>query len=89
MGEVRRPARHLFTSGELAALVERAGCRVLEMVTTPCLGAGLPEKLEEIAQDPVAWSTLVELEARAGALPGMLDVGEHLIAAVEVGAPGM
>jgi SAM-dependent methyltransferase len=78
---VRQPPRRLFTAAELCGLLEGAGLRVVDVATTPAIAVGLRSRLEELAADPVAWANLADLEARAGRVSGLLDVGEHLLAA--------
>lgn len=72
---------HLYTAGELTQLFK--GCKLLETAGSNVTIPEAPRSGEEIAANPVAWATLVELEKKINHEPGLLDTGSHIIMAVK------
>jgi ubiquinone/menaquinone biosynthesis C-methylase UbiE len=72
---------HLYTADELKHLF--TDCEVLELAGSSVTVAesSSATALGEIAKDPEAWSTLVELERKINSSPGLVDNGAHIILA--------
>jgi hypothetical protein len=77
--ELGHPARHLYLSGELAALLTTCGLRDLKLAAAPALVTGYRTSLEELSQHPEAWQSLLELEEGAYQEPGLLDAGYFIL----------
>lgn len=71
---------HLYTTDELQRLF--ADCKVLEVAGSNVVAPEFSQALDEIAKEPQAWSTLVELERKINSNPGLVDSGTHIILAV-------
>jgi SAM-dependent methyltransferase len=75
---------HMFTSGELLALLEERPCDVLATSAANFLTLGNQEDVEVWMGDPQRWERLLEWEARVCAGRGALDGGTHIIAVARV-----
>ncbi len=71
---------HLYTAAELKELFKK--CRILEVVGSNVAIEEIPHSGEQIAANPKAWATLVELEKKINHSPGLIDTGSHIIIAV-------
>jgi len=69
----------LYTSRYLKRFLEDHGCRVVEMASTNAITSG-ERKLEKIASSPEAVEMLVDLEKQFSNRPGVVDMGQHLLA---------
>jgi len=69
----------LYTSSFLRRTLEEQGCRVLHIAATNSITAGDCE-MPRIAASQKAIDVLVRLEQELCSLPGVLDMGQHLIA---------
>jgi SAM-dependent methyltransferase len=69
----------LYTSVYLRRFLEDHGCRVVEMASTNTITSG-ERKLEKIASNPEAVKMLVKLEKQFCNRPGVVDMGQHLLA---------
>ncbi|MDP6512843.1 MAG: class I SAM-dependent methyltransferase [SAR202 cluster bacterium] len=75
----QHPAMQLYSSDDLRSLLP--DCEVLEMAAScATVHEGSPA-IEEISQDSEAWNTAVEIERRLCRMPGLLDIGSHVIMA--------
>ncbi|MEM9925816.1 MAG: class I SAM-dependent methyltransferase [Cyanobacteria bacterium P01_D01_bin.50] len=74
---------HLFRAQELAEFLEQNRTQVLAISASNCLSAAWGERLLEIRQDGAKWQELLRMELEAGLQPGCLDMGTHIIAAIE------
>jgi len=72
---------HLYTAEELKSLFK--GCKVLEVAGSNVAIAETPHSGEEVAANPKAWATLVELEKKINHDPGLVNCGSHIIMAVK------
>jgi len=77
---------HLFSSAELANLMERHGFTVEALAASNALSTNLEPLLLELRQQPDRWQALLDLETQATAQPGYVDGGTHLIVAARSGA---
>jgi SAM-dependent methyltransferase len=71
------PAMHLYTSTELRELF--SDCEVVEVAGSNVSATEGAPALEDVASDPQAWATAVELERKLCRQPGLVDSGSHLI----------
>jgi len=69
----------LYTSTYLRQFLEDHGCSVVEMASTNTITSG-ERKLEKIASSPEAVKMLINLEKKFCTRPGIIDMGQHLIA---------
>jgi len=69
----------LYTSRYLGRFLEDHGCSVVEMASTNTITSG-ERKLEKIASSPEAVKMLINLEKKFCTRPGIIDMGQHLIA---------
>jgi ubiquinone/menaquinone biosynthesis C-methylase UbiE len=69
----------LYTSQYMRRLLEEHGCEVLEMASTNTITAGVL-RFEKIPSSPEAVEMLLNLEKKFCNRPGVVDMGEHLIA---------
>ena len=69
----------LYTSRYMKGFLEEHGCEVLEMASTNTITSGI-HKIEKIPSSPKAVEMLLNLEKKFCNRPGVLDMGEHLIA---------
>lgn len=74
---------HLFRAQELAEFLEKNQTQVLAISASNCLSAAWGERLLEIRQDAAKWQELLRMELEASKQPGCLDMGTHIIAAIE------
>lgn len=77
---------HLYTVSEMTRLLEKGGCDILEMASTPTLAEtvdpGLYQKRSE-------WKRLKKLELELCTRPELLGIGDHLLFVVrKKGKPG-
>jgi len=77
--EVAHPPRHFFEAQELRGLFEKIGFKDIRLASSPCLSAGLSDRVEDIYQNEAAWKTLIELELKSYQNPATLDLGEFLM----------
>lgn len=77
--EVEHPARHFFTAKELYHLFEAAGFHDIQTGSSPCLVNGLRDRVDQIAEHPIAFQTLVRQEMKAYKRLEMADAGEFLL----------
>jgi len=73
----------LYTSGYMREFLEEHGCEVLEIASTNTITSSYWAGLEKIASNPEATEMLIRLEKEFCTRPGLLDMGEHLIAVAE------
>jgi ubiquinone/menaquinone biosynthesis C-methylase UbiE len=69
----------LYTSQYMRRLLKEHGCEVLEMASTNTITAGV-HRFEKIPSSPEAVEMLLNLEKKFCNRPGIMDMGEHLIA---------
>ncbi len=72
------PPMHLYSSGELVSLFD--SCDVVALAGSNVTAVEGDPLFEELAADPDAWATAVEVEHRLCHQPGLVDTGSHLIA---------
>jgi ubiquinone/menaquinone biosynthesis C-methylase UbiE len=72
---------HMYTAEEIKSLFKK--CRILEVAGSNVTIPEAPHSAEQIAANPKAWSTLVELEKKINHAPGLVDCGSHIIVAVK------
>lgn len=77
------PRTHLYTVSEMTELIEGAGCRVLEVASTPTLSDTFDQKLYSECD---RWQALSELELALCTRPELLGMGLHLLFVAQVGA---
>jgi SAM-dependent methyltransferase len=75
----------LYTSRYMRGFLEEHGCEVLEMASTNTITAGI-HRFEKIPSSPEAVEMLLNLEKKFCNRPGLLDMGEHLIAVARTSA---
>jgi len=78
---MQHPAMHLFTAHELRSLME--GCEILETAGSNVTASEVSPDFETIAENPNAWSTVIELEKRTNTDPGLVNSGSHIILAAQ------
>jgi hypothetical protein len=71
---------HLYTAQEVKSLFKK--CRTLEVAGSNVTIPEAPHSGEQVAADPAAWATVVELEKKINHDPGLLNCGSHIIMAV-------
>jgi hypothetical protein len=71
------PSMHLFSSDELVELF--SGCEVVSVAGSNVTATEGSVALEEVAADPEAWATAVEMERRMCTKRGLVDSGSHII----------
>jgi SAM-dependent methyltransferase len=76
LGMIHAPM-HLYSAEELKALFK--GCRVKEMAASNAVLREFSPVNEQLAQNPAAWATVVELEKKLNHMPGLIDTGSHTI----------
>ena len=69
----------LYTSRYMRGFLEEHGCEVLEMASTNTITSGI-HKIEKIPSSPEAVEMLLNLEKKFCNRPGIVDMGEHLLA---------
>lgn len=69
----------LYSSTYLKRFLEEHGCEVVEMASKNTITSG-ERKLERIGGDPEALEMLINLEKQFCGRPGVLDMGQHLLA---------
>jgi SAM-dependent methyltransferase len=72
---------HLYTAVDLEALFNR--CMILETAGSNVTIPESPQSGEQIAANPKAWATLIELEKKINHDPGLVNCGSHIIMAVK------
>jgi SAM-dependent methyltransferase len=77
--KMMQPPMHLFTAEELQSLFKE--CQILEIAGSNVTISEFSAAGEEIASNPSAWSTLVELERKLNHDPGLVNGGSHIILA--------
>jgi len=73
----------LYTSTYMRRFLEEHGCEVLEIASTNTITSSYWDGLEKIASNPEATELLMRLEKEFSTRPGLLDMGQHLIAVAE------
>jgi ubiquinone/menaquinone biosynthesis C-methylase UbiE len=73
----------LYTSTYMRSFLEEHGCEVLEIASTNTITSSYWDGLEKIASNPEATELLMRLEKEFSTRPGLLDMGQHLIAVAE------
>jgi len=73
----------LFTSTYMRRFLEEHGCKVLEIASTNTITSSYLGGFEKIASKPEATELLIRLEKEFSTRPGLLDMGQHLIAVAE------
>jgi len=71
---------HLFHADELRAWLQATGGKVIDFSASGCLASGAGAALDDLRAQPALWQQLLEMELRASAQPGCLEMGTHLIA---------
>lgn len=79
---IQHPAMHLFTSEELQSLMD--GCGILEVAGSNVTASEFSPELDTVAENPKAWSTVIELEKKVNTDPGLINSGSHIIVAARV-----
>jgi ubiquinone/menaquinone biosynthesis C-methylase UbiE len=69
----------LYTSRYMKSFLEEHGCEVLETASTNTITSGI-HKIEKIPSSPEAVEMLLNLEKKFCNRPGVVDMGEHLLA---------
>jgi len=69
----------LYTSRYMKGFLEEHGCEVLELASTNTITSGV-HRYEKIPSSPEAVEMLLNLEKKFCNRPGVVDMGEHLIA---------
>ncbi|MHB8104085.1 MAG: hypothetical protein ACYDG5_00905 [Dehalococcoidales bacterium] len=72
---------HLYTAEELKNLFKK--CKILEVAGSNVTIPEAPHSGDQIASNPKAWATLVELEKKINHEPGLVDTGSHIIMAIK------
>jgi hypothetical protein len=67
----------------MRSFLEEHGCEVLEIASTNTITSSYWDGLEKIASNPEATELLMRLEKEFSTRPGLLDMGQHLIAVAE------
>lgn len=70
----------LFTSQYFKGFLEDHDCRVIEMASTNTITSGFEWGLDKIASNPKAVEMLFKLEKQFSTRPGLIDMGQHLLA---------
>jgi SAM-dependent methyltransferase len=70
---------HLYTAEELKLLFK--GCEILETAASNAMIRESATVNEQLAADPTAWATVVEMEKKLNHDPGLLNSGSHIIMA--------
>ena len=78
---MEHPPMHLYSAAELQSLFTDVGCQVLEIAGSNVTAFEGSTGFEEVAVDPKAWSTALDLERSLNRVPGLLDSGSHIILA--------
>jgi len=78
---MQHPPMHLYSAAELQSLFRDVGCQVLEIAGSNVAAFEGSSGFEEVAADPKAWSTAIDLERSLNRVPGLLDSGSHIILA--------
>ena len=73
----------LYTSTYMRSFLEDQGCEVIEMAATDTITSSYLRGLEKIGSNPKAIELLIRLEKEFSTRPGLLDMGQHLIAVAE------
>lgn len=71
------PSMHLFASDELVGLF--SACEVITLAGSNVTATEATPALDELATDPDAWTTAVEMERRLCTKQGLVDNGGHII----------
>jgi hypothetical protein len=79
------PRTHLYTVDEMRSLLERHGCRVLEIASTPTMADTVHASLY---QDATHLKQLAVLEQELCARPELLGMGLHLLFVAQKKARG-
>jgi S-adenosylmethionine-dependent methyltransferase len=71
------PRTHVYTASEMRDMIERAGCEVLEVASTPTFSDAVDRS--PFVSDPEAWERLKALELEICTTPDLLGSGHHLL----------
>jgi 2-polyprenyl-3-methyl-5-hydroxy-6-metoxy-1,4-benzoquinol methylase len=74
---------HLFRARELLDWLQGAGLTILDRSAANCLSLTQDDLLADIREDAKKWAELLRIELEACAEDGCLDMGTHIIAAVQ------
>ncbi len=70
----------LYTSKYMGMFLKDSGCRVIEMASTHTITSSYVSGLDMIASNPRALEMLLHLERAFCTKPGLIDMGQRLIA---------
>jgi SAM-dependent methyltransferase len=70
---------HLYTADELKSLFK--GCEILETAASNATIRESAPVNDQLASDPKAWATVVEIEKKLNHCPGLVDSGSHIVMA--------
>ncbi|MBA7478015.1 methyltransferase domain-containing protein [archaeon] len=73
----------LYTSTYMRGFLEGHGCEILEIASTNTITSSYLGGLEKITSNREATELLIRLEKEFSTRPGLLDMGQHLIAVAE------
>ncbi len=71
------PKTRLYTANEMRGFIERAGCEVLEIASTPTISDAVDRT--PYVSDPETWGKLKSLELEICTTPDLLGSGHHLL----------
>ena len=74
---------HLFRAAELRQWLIQSGVIISKISASNCLSLRWVERLREVKQDENKWNELLRMELEACAEAGCLNMGTHIIAAVQ------
>ena len=77
--QMQHAPMHLYSAEELQAIFP--GCEVFELAGSNVSTFEGSSYFEELATDPEAWATVVEVERALNHVPGLVDSGSHVIMA--------
>ncbi len=75
---------HMYRSDELVELLGRHGFSLRALSASNTLSTNLEALVQEIRQDRARWAALLAFEVQAGAHPGYVDGGTHLVAVAQL-----
>ena len=73
------PARHFFEAKELKNIFEETGFSDTQLGSSPCLVTGMRDQVEAIANNTVAWETMLRQELKVYKTYELSNVGEFLM----------
>jgi ubiquinone/menaquinone biosynthesis C-methylase UbiE len=72
------PKTHVYSVGEMTLLLEKNGCKVLEVASTPTFSDTLPKQVKKKYMQN-GWQRLKKLEMEMCTKPELLGMGHHLL----------